>query len=197
MVLGALAALARFPNSVPVGFVPATIIISASAVAFLASISWLRRKQPLGPEATLEAREADDQRHRRQIAFFTVGLFLVALLVAVAVWISPTYIGRFLGSMVVAYFALGAISAVNFFEFAVAWTIQRVFGDGARPRVVGAYAVIFVIGLGVLNAWLHPFHRVRLCDGDCIVPHRPWPARRQRPTAAAAARVWYEQAKAA
>src|SRR5580700_9708225 len=69
VVLGALAALARFPNSVPAGFVPATIIISASAVAFLASISWLRRKPPLGPEATLEAREADDQRHHRQIAF--------------------------------------------------------------------------------------------------------------------------------
>ena len=90
-----LAALARLPNNVPVGFVPATVTISASAVAFLASISWLRRKPPLGPEATLEAREADDQRHHRQIAFFTVGLFLVALLVAVAVWISPTYIGRF------------------------------------------------------------------------------------------------------
>ena len=52
--------------------------------------------------------------------------------------------------MVVAYFALGAILAlVNFVEFAVAWTIeQRVFGDRARPRVVGAYAVAFVIGLG-------------------------------------------------
>ena len=138
VVLGALAALARFPNSVPVGFVPATIIISASAVAFLASISWLRRKPPLGPEATLEAREADDQRHRRQIAFFTVGLFLVALLVAVAVWISPTYIGRFLGSMVVVYFAFGAILALmNFFNFAVDWAATariRRKGEASRCR---------------------------------------------------------------
>jgi hypothetical protein len=88
VVLGALAALAHLPNNIPEGFVPATVTISASAVAFLASISWLRRRQPLGPDATLEAREADDQRHHRQIAFFTVGLFLVALLVAGAVWIS-------------------------------------------------------------------------------------------------------------
>ena len=38
-------------------------------------------------------------------------------------------------------------------------------------RVVGAYAIVFLIGLAVINAWLYPFHRVRLCDGgDCIVP---------------------------
>jgi hypothetical protein len=34
---------------------------------------------------------------------------------AVAVWISPTHVGRFFGSMVVAYFAFGALlAAINF-----------------------------------------------------------------------------------
>ena len=195
VVLGALAALARLPNNVPVGFVPATVTISASAVAFLASISWLRSEPPLGRDATLEAREADDQRHHRQIAFFTVGLFLVALLVAVAVWISPTYIGRFLGSMVIVYFAFGAILALmNFFNFAVDWAVNsKVFGERARPRVVGAYALAFVITLGVVNAWLHPFHRVRVCDGDC----KPVALPNQRPTVGAAAHAWYAQAKSA
>jgi hypothetical protein len=195
VVLGALAALAHLPNNIPEGFVPATVTISASAVAFLASISWLRRKQPLGPDATLEAREADDQRHRRQVAFFTVGLFLVALLVGVAVWISPTYIGRFLGSMVIVYFAFGAILALmNFFVFAVGWAVNsKVFGERARPRTVGAYALAFAITLGVVNAWLHPFHRVRVCDGDCNAVTLP----NQRPTVGAAARAWYAQAKSA
>src|SRR5215210_4732928 len=66
-------------------------------------------------------------------------------------------VGRSLGSMVVAYFALGAtLALVNAFEFAVSWTTQQGwFGDGARPRIVGAYAVVFLIGLAVINAWLH------------------------------------------
>ena len=196
ILLGGLALLALLPNKVPVGFVPATIIISISAVVFLGLISWLRgRSPPLGPEATRAAREADDQRQGRQIASFTVGLFLVALLVALAVWFSPTHVGRFLGSMVVAYFALGAILAlVNFFEFAVERAATRgVFGAGARPRAVGAYALAFVIALGVVNARLHPFHRVRTCHGDCYPVASP----DQRPTVAAAARAWYTQAKLA
>ena len=47
--------------------------------------------------------------------------------------------------------------------------------------------------MGVVNAWLHPFHRVRVCDGDCVPVTLP----DQRPTVDAAARAWYEQAKAA
>ena len=78
---------------------------------------------------------------------------------------------------------------------------QGVFGAGARLRVVVGYAVAFVIGLGVLNAWLHPFHRVRPCDGDCIAPSSVAgsvvTSPDQRPSVAAAARVWYERAKAA
>ena len=33
---------------------------------------------------------------------------------------------------------------------------------------MGAYVVAAIVAFGFLNAWLHPFHRVRLCDGgDC------------------------------
>ena len=196
VLLVALLVQTFVPNRVPVGFVPATIIISISAIIFLGMVSWLRnRTPPLGPEATLAAREADDRRQRSEIAFFTVGLVLVALLVALAVWISPTHVGRFLGSMVVAYFAFGAILALtNFFEFAVDWAAKsKVFGERATPRAVGAYALAFVITLGVVNGGLRPFHRVRVCDGACVVVISPG----QRPTVAAAARAWYAQAKSA
>ena len=191
--LGGLAIAAIFLPD-PQGFLFGTISIGLSAVAFLVFISWLWSRTPLSESASAQQRAEDDTRERKQIERFTKWLFGIACLVALAVWISPTQVGRFLGSMVVVYFAFGAILAlINAFEFAVVWTTKRQwFGETAKPRVVGAYAVAFVIGLAVLNAWLHPFHRVRLCDsGDCVsaIPE-------QRPTVAAAARAWYEQAKA-
>jgi hypothetical protein len=195
LLLGGLAYVALHLKGVPQGFLLGTISISFSAVAFLGFISWLRNlTPPLGENASAEERAKDDVRQQEQIEVFTIGLFVVALLVAALVWLSPTQVGGFLGSMVVAYFAFGAILAlVNAFEFAVVWTTKRQwFGEMARPNVVGAYAVAFVVGLAVLNAWLHPFHRVRLCDGgDCVSAILP----EQRPTVAAAARAWYEQVK--
>jgi hypothetical protein len=111
--------------------------------------------------------------------------------------------------MVVVYFAFGAILAlVNLIEIMVASASELAiakqwFGEHVTPRGLGAGVLAFAIAFGLLNAWLHPFHRVRLCDGDCealapsvagfsvaIVP-------RQRPTVAQAAGAWYEQAKAA
>jgi hypothetical protein len=193
---GFIAGVASTVRSLPPGFSWGTFSISASAVVFLIGVSWLRRR-PLVKGSSGAEKAANDQRENLEISVFTVGLFLIAFVFACATWTNSVAVGWTLGSMVVAYFALGAILAlVNFVEFAVAWTIRKgVFGPGARPRVVGAYAVVFVIGLGVLNAWLHPFHRVRPCDGDCAVPKPASPD--ERPTAAAAARVWYEQAKAA
>jgi hypothetical protein len=206
-LLGGLAILALLPNSVPRAFVPATIVISISCVAFLGAISWLRNlAPPLGPNATLDAREANDRRQRSQLEAFTIGLFLVALLFAFLVWISPTGVGRFFGSMVVAYFAFGAILAlVNFFELAVNWiAASGVLGADARPRVVGAYALAFVIALGIVNAQLHAFHQVRTCDGGACAAAPP-PASGlsvatlpdDRPTVAQAAKAWYAQAKSA
>jgi hypothetical protein len=205
LLLGGLAFVALYLRSLPEGFLLGTISITLSAVVFLGLISWLRNRAQPGPAATAQERAEDDRRERAEVELFTVGLFAVALIVAVAVWISPTHVGRFLGSMVVAYFAFGAILALmNAFEFAVDRAVKsQVFGRGASPRAVGAYAVAFLVALGIINAWLHPFHRVRLCDGgDCVA--QPPPAGfsvailpDDRPTVAVAAKAWYAQAKAA
>lgn len=203
-LLGCLAVAAGFLPD-PQGFLIATIAISVSAIFFLAVIGWLRDRALLDPEATVEKRAKDDERERKEIEAFTLGLLGVAFLVALAIWINPNQVGRFLGSMVVVYFAFGAILAlINAFEFAVVWTTGRGwFGRVASPRVVGAYAVAFMISLAAINAWLHPFHRVRLCDGgDCVAPavapgYTVATLPDERPTVAAAARAWYAQAKAA
>ena len=204
VLLGIIAIVAFGVPKAPAGFSGGTIAISASAIVVLVIISLLRRKRPIGGGASDDERKEDDRRENREISCFTVGLFVIAVAFACATWINPVAVGRSLGSMVVAYFALGAMLAlVNAIEAAVSWTTKRgVFGARAKPRVVGAYAVAFLIGVGALNAWLHPFHRVRLCDGgDCV----PSPSAAgsvvtspdERPTVAAAARAWYEQAKAA
>src|SRR5262249_9931393 len=78
-------------------------------------------------------------------------------------WFWAPFVGRAMGSMVVTYFALGAVLAtVNAFKLAIGRAVEgEWFGKGATPRVVGGYAVAALIALGVLNAWLHPFHQVR------------------------------------
>jgi heme exporter protein D len=179
-------------------FLWGTFTISLSAFIFLIIVSFLARRKPLGPEASEQAREDDDRRAASARARWTLGLFVPAFVIALSVWISAPFVGRALGSMVVAYFALGAVlAAINVFEFAIAYAIARNwFGEGAKPYVVAG-----IVALGFLNAWLHPFHRVRLCDGgDCPVPksaaaypHRP----DDRPNVEAAANTWYAQAKTA
>jgi hypothetical protein len=150
-------------------------------------------------DAAAKERAEDDVREQRQIKIFTIGLFALAPLVAVLVWNFPTWFGA-LGSMVVAYFAFGAILAlINAIELAIEFasglTITKQWlGERATPRALGAGIVALAIAFGVVNAWLHPFHRVRLCDGgDCVSEFLP----SQRPTVGVAARAWYAQAKAA
>jgi hypothetical protein len=204
VLLGGIAKVAFAVPSVPAGFSGGTISISASAIVFLIAISLLKRRRPLGDNATDADRDKDNRRENWEIGLFTAGLFVIAFAFACETWKNPVAVGRSLGSMVVAYFSFGALLApVNALEFAVSWaTDKKWFGDGARPRVVGAYAVVFLIGLAVLNAWLHPFHRVRLCDGDCVVPPSAAgfvvaTSPDKRPTVAAAASAWYKQAEAA
>ena len=113
VLLGGIAT--RSPSlfaSVPTGFSWGTFSISASAVVFLIGISLLRRRRPLGPNATAAERQADDRRENLEISVFTAGLFVIAFVFACATWINPVAVGRFFGSMVVAYFALGAILAL-------------------------------------------------------------------------------------
>ncbi|ARN80980.1 hypothetical protein MCBRY_002152 [Methylocystis bryophila] len=204
LLLGGLVIIA-FRRTVPHGFVPATIAISGSAFVFLFLISWLRRKKPIGAIATEKMRNEDELRERREIVSFTIGLFAVAVAVAAAVWFSPTHIGRFFGSMVVAYFAFGAVlAAVNFFELAVDFAVEKqIFGAGANKRVVLGYTIAFVLVLGLANAVLRPFHRVRLCDGqNCVVSRTPpefsfVASPQDRMTVQEAAQAWYEQARTA
>ena len=180
------------------GFLWGTFTISLSAFALLISLSFLGRHKPLGPEASNLKREDDDRNEASARARWTLWLFAPAFVIALFVWINAPFVGRALGSMVVAYFALGAVlAAINAFEFAIAWAIARKwFGEGVRPYVVAG-----IVALGFLNAWLHPFHRVRLCDGgDCrapesaaTYPHRP----DDRPNVETAAKAWYAQAKTA
>jgi hypothetical protein len=187
-------------QGVPQGFVWGNLVIILSAVVFLGLISWMRDRSPIiGAAAAPEIRAADDRRQRKEIEFFTIGLSLVAFCVGLAVWISATFVGRFLGSMVVAYFAFGAILAlVNAIEFAVEFaskcpTRKQWFGEWATSRGLGVGVVAFAIVFGVVNAWLHPFHRVRLCDGDC----KPGMSPGQRPTVRETAGAWYLQAESA
>ncbi len=204
LILG-LPIVALAVNSIPRGFLWGTFAISLSAVVFLIGISWLGRKKPLGPNATKAAREADKQQETRKFACFTRGCFVVGVLVAAAVWWSPTDVGRFFGSMVVVYVALGAILAtVNFIEFMVNLGVEKqVFGAGTKPRVAVAYFGAFLLLLALANAAVRPFHRVRLCEGgDCVAPKdQPGLAfvalPENRMTVQQAAEAWYEQALAA
>jgi hypothetical protein len=191
VLLGVIAIVFLTVPGAPAGFSWGTISISASAIVFLIAISWWHKK-PLEPNAP----DKNGPRQNPENRFFTAGLFVMAFAFACATWmITPVVVGRFCGSMVVAYFAFGAILAlVNAFELVVSRATKKWFANKVGAGVVGAYAVAFLIGLAVLNTWPHPFHRVRLCDGgDCVAATSPdeWP------TVAAAARAWYEQAKAA
>ena len=193
-----LLVIAIFAYATSSRFLWGTFTISLSAFTLLIIVSFLARRKPLGPDASEQEREKDDRSGASARARWTLGLFAPAFVIALFVWISAPFVGRALGSMVVAYFALGAVlAAINVFEFAIAWAIARNwFGEGAKPYVVAG-----IVALGFLNAWLHPFHRVRLCDGgDCpapksaaAYPHRP----DDRPNVETAAKAWYAQAKTA
>ncbi len=187
---------------VPSGFFWGTLSITASAVAFLSAVSVLRRKKPLGAAANEDERKADQKREARGIIAVTLGLFIVALALTLLTFLWPMQVGRLFGSMVVAYFAFGAILAsVNAFELAVTAAVeQRWFGVNARPRVVGGYAVAFLLALAFLNAKLRPFHEVRHCNaaGHCVAPPAGFlTLPEERSTVQDAAKAWYEQAKAA
>ena len=201
----AVLAFVNFHSHSPVWarFLWGTFTLSLSTFVFLILVSFLRRGKLLGADAPVEDRRKDDRIEAESLARWTRWLFVPTVVVFLLVWFWAPLVGRAVGSMVVAYFALGAVLAtVNAFELAVARLVERGwFGEGVNPRVVGRYAVAALIALGILNAWLHPFHGVRPCDGgDCVAPksaaayvHEP----NDRPSVESAAEVWYEQAKAA
>jgi hypothetical protein len=184
-------------------FVLGTFVISLSAFVFLIFVSWLRSDKPLGPDASVEERREDDAKEEPRLVWWTLGLFAVAVAMAVAVWISPTAVGWAFGSMAVAYFAMGALlAAVNVFHYGVVRLIQSgLLGKVRKPRVVAASIAAAVVLLAVVNAWLHTFHSVRRCaDQSCAeaasaADHPVMPD--DRPTVAQAAQAWYRQARTA
>jgi hypothetical protein len=199
-VLAGLAAVALNSDRIPRGFLPGTISIVISAMAFLGLISWLKNlTPPLGAGASDQNRAEDDAWQHKEIRVFTIGLFAIAVLFTLLVWTFADQFGVF-GSMVVAYFALGAILALaNAIELAIEFSsglpvTKRWLGDWATPRALGSSAVALAVVFGVVNAWLHPFHRVRLCDGRGCAPVM---SPDQRPKVVDAAKAWYVQAKAA
>jgi heme exporter protein D len=119
-------------------FLWGTFTISLSAFVFLTWVSVIGRRKPLGPQASVQAREDDDRKEARARPRWTLGLFAVASVVALSVWINAPFVGRELGSMVIAYFTLGAVLAViNFFEFAIEWAVARHWlGPRAKPYIV-------------------------------------------------------------
>jgi hypothetical protein len=184
-------------------FVLGTFTISLSAFIFLVLVSWLRRDKLLGPNVSMEERAKDDAKEKPRLVLWTFGLFSVAVAIALAVWINPTMVGWAFGSMVVAYSAMGALLATaNAFHYGVRSLVQSDYlGSVRKPRVVSASIAGALILLAVVNAWLHPFHRVRLCaDESCAkaalaADHSV--GFNSRPTVEQAARAWYQQAKTA
>ena len=110
VIPGLVAALPLKFEELPPGFLPGTLVINGSAIFFLLWVSWLRRR-PLLANATEPERAVYNERENRQTSRFTAGLFVIAVVFAFATWINAVAVGRSLGSMVVAYFALGAILA--------------------------------------------------------------------------------------
>ena len=204
LIFIAMASLAVLESYPPLhAFVLGTFAISLSAFVFLIFVSWLRRDKPLGADASVEERREDDAKEEPRLVWWTFGLFAVALAVAIAVWINPTAVGRAFGSMVVAYFAMGAmLAAVNIFHYGVVRLIRSgLLGKVRKPRVVAASIAAALVLLAIVNAWLHTFHSVRRCmDKACAeaasaADHPVMPD--DRPTVAQAAQAWYRQARTA
>lgn len=182
----------------PPGFVLGTWAISELAVIYLTLISGAYRGNPLGPKASLARRIKDDAKERRYFADWSIVLFVVALPFVVWTFISAPSLGRVFGSMVIAFFAFGALLAslnalglmsetLATAPWAARWTGARP-GEPAKPAVFHAYVITGVIILCVINAWLLPFHAVRRCQENCGTPN-------QRLRVEQAAERWYDQAR--
>ena len=189
------------PTGVPPGFLFATASITLSAGIFLGLISWRR-----SVDWKADRSQVDHQSDKRQSERLTRVLFYLTCFIALLLWLSPIVVSQVMGSMVVIYFAFGAILAsVNFFEWGIKWLadrpfMERCFGDWATPRALGGAVGAFLITFGFVNAMLHPFHRVRLCDSGCkALAAAPGisgpPSPNSRLAVADAAKIWYEQAK--
>jgi hypothetical protein len=81
--------LAWWTGEVPPGFFWGTVAVAASAVAFLGSISWFRRKAPRGKAASDEERIIEERFEENVTRRWTLGLALCMLIGTAAIWIWP------------------------------------------------------------------------------------------------------------
>ena len=169
---------------VPEGLFSGTFWISFSAVIFLYFVSRARKHFTPTP-----------LNHDR----LTVALALPAIVVELVVCFVPTFVGEWLGSLNVFFFAFGAVLAVI---NGIAWFgkfIANMQERAERFKFAGQ-CVAFLLLLAALTSLMRDFHRVRLCAAEPCSPApaqawSPIPSVDDRPTVRDAALAWYKQAE--
>jgi hypothetical protein len=160
-----------------------TFWISLSAVVFLYFVSRARKHYDPTP-----------LKHDR----LTIGLALPAIVVGLVVCFVPTFVGEWLGSLNVFFFAFGAVLAVI---NGIGW-VGKFFANmdvGAERFKFAGQCIVFLLLLAALTSFMRDFHRVRLCAAErcSLAPAQAWspiPTVDDRPTVREAALAWYEQA---
>jgi hypothetical protein len=203
LLLGGLLAAWRF-EKVPPGFFLATLLITFSAVFFLALISWLRSRRPLAEGTTDQQRDADHQYEQNVTRRWTLSLASLTLLGTLAIWVWPMTLGQFFGSLTVACYSFGAFLAlVNLLHLTARWLAQYAGGVGfaITPHAVMAVFLWFLVLPAFIVSLTQSIHRVRLCEDRQCTPApaaKGWTAVEtpdRRPTVSDAALAWYAQAE--
>jgi hypothetical protein len=171
---------------VPEGLFWVTFWISLSAVIFLYFVSRARKHFTATP-----------LNHDR----LTVVLALPAIIAVIVVCLVPTFVGEWLGSLNVFFFAFGAVLAVI---NGIGWFgkfIVNMQERAERFKFAGQCAA-FLLLLAALTSLMRDFHRVRLCATEPCTPvpaqgqaWSPIPSVDDRPTVRDAALAWYKQAE--
>jgi heme exporter protein D len=204
LIAGFLSAI----NKIPAGFIWATLWITLSALFFLGMISWLRKKRPLGEEASAQRQAQERESEHNITRIWTLSLALVMLAGAVAIWGWPMDVGQFVGSLLVACYSFGSFLAfMNLLHLIAGRTAQYASSVGfvVVPRTVMAVFLGFLVLPAFVISLTQSIHRVRLCgEKTCtpspVPPPRKWTAIKApfaRPTVSDAAIAWYAQAEPA
>jgi len=183
----------------------AALFIAGSALFFLVLVSRLRRKAPLGHNATADDRAEDQVRERRITVRYTLWLASIVVVMTALTWIWPMHVGQILGSLTVACFSFGAFLALaNLLELVVLKLTEHAGNAGFdfQRSAVWTVLICFLLATAFLASLSHPFHRVRLCgDNECTaIAAAKWTAIEKpdkRPSVSEAALAWYKQAEPA
>ncbi|KGT77150.1 hypothetical protein MA20_21290 [Bradyrhizobium japonicum] len=178
---------------IPAALVRATLAISLSVFVFLSLISWLRSRPPLGSGASRERRQLDTLAEAQASRICGLGFAAIMAIGTAAIWINPMWVGRQLGSLVIAFFAFGSfLSGANLLDLtadALARECTRRGLISVRRETVWCFFVGLLVMPAVLMSATRTYHSVRLCR-QCE------PATsEQRPDVKAAVKAWYQQAE--